>query len=504
MADQFLPGETAGIPNSSPVSNPLGMLTQLMLGQAQKRMESAPKPEERQAALQQVMESYRTPIDDRPGYQRLAEGYLASGNIANPVLSASSAFQYKLKTDAAIREAARKGAIAAAEAQYEDIKNREQNLVPGLGTGAMTALVTDSLNPRLTNVAGVGLVDQRSRQVVVPASEMGNYTKLYNDFYKTAVDQKMPNPEQWAEQQAASRIRNALGSTTIAGGRAEPLGSGVPAPQGGLPTPAAQQDMSPVVDLAPGTEPDTLAMLKREEAKAVAQQDYARADEVRKARVAIEAKVAKPAAKPTQPEALKYRDTAKAKMEEETAGATGKALGATYEDLQTASSASSDMKIQLNALKDLFTTPNLPEGALAERIQGIRSGLASLGVDVGPEVGAGDMINAISGKMALLTRTADGKNLMPGAMSDFEQKILRGLAPGLQQTAEGRVALVEFLSDMADVRIRLAEEARKLADANRGILPADWYARRDRVLKEEQARLALKSRELANRFKGAK
>jgi hypothetical protein len=201
---------------------------------------------------------------------------------------------------------------------------------------------------------------------------------------------------------------------------------------------------------------------------------------------------------------LKYRDKAIAGMREATGEVTGKKLGEEFDSLQGAAAASSALKIQLNALKELYKTPNIPEGVLGEKIQGIRSSLASLGIDVGPEVAAGDMVAAIGGKLALLTRTAEGGNLMPGAMSDFEQRILRGLAPGLGQTAAGRAALTDFLSDMADFRMRLAAEANKLAQANGGILPPEWYSRRERVLKEEQARLTMRAREMAASFKGTK
>ena len=134
----------------------------------------------------------------------------------------------------------------------------------------------------------------------------------------------------------------------------------------------------------------------------------------------------------------------------------------------------------------------------------MRSGLKSIGIDVGEEVGAANLASSISGKMALLTRTAEGKNLMPGAMSDFEQKILRNLVPSLEQTAEGRVALIDIMQAMAKARMRFSEEANKMAIANRGILPPEWDARKVRLMKEEMARIALLNSDIANRFKGAK
>ena len=146
----------------------------------------------------------------------------------------------------------------------------------------------------------------------------------------------------------------------------------------------------------------------------------------------------------------------------------------------------------------------MPEGELATSLQSIRSGLKTIGIDVGPEVGAADMAQAISGKMALLTRTADGKNLMPGAMSDFEQKILRQLVPSLTGTAEGRAALIDVMQAMAQSRVRFAKEANEMATANRGILPQEWNQRKMRIMKEEMARMAHLNTEIAARFQGAK
>jgi len=146
----------------------------------------------------------------------------------------------------------------------------------------------------------------------------------------------------------------------------------------------------------------------------------------------------------------------------------------------------------------------MPEGKLASELQSVRSGLKTLGIEVGPETDAANMATAIAGKMALLTRTADGKNLMPGAMSDFEQGILRSLVPGLEGTAEGRTALIDVLQQMARSRLVFAEEANKMADANRGILPTEWNTRKQRVMKEEMAKMAHLNSQVAARFQGAK
>lgn len=200
---------------------------------------------------------------------------------------------------------------------------------------------------------------------------------------------------------------------------------------------------------------------------------------------------------------MPYLDKPQRKLEEATGSVAGKALGEEHQNLQVAAESSSQLFSQLDLLKKLYQTPNMPEGQLASSLQNIRSGLKTIGIDVGPEVGAADLVSSISGKMALLTRTADGKNLMPGAMSDFEQKILRNLVPGLEGTAEGRAALIDFMQAMAKARIRFAEEANKMA-GDRGILPPTWNERKQRIMKEEMAKMAHINADIAARFAGAK
>jgi hypothetical protein len=362
-------------------------------------------------------------------------------------------------------------------------------------------------------------------QVIVPQPLVNYYTQIFIKAYEYAVENKRPDPMRYAEDTATAAMANV--PQGIMAGRpgvnqpmpqvgAQPGDQALRTPQLGA-QPGEPTSNMPMVDMAPlgATDPGTgqkitrdasgwIAKLQQEEKQAAALGDYARATEISQARKALEGQQQPQAQRPGKtpyPETT-YRDKAVAGMREATADVTGKKLGEEYADLQNAASASATLKAQLGTLKELYTIPNIPEGALGEKLQGIRSSLASLGIEVGPEVGAGDMVAAIGGKLALLTRTAEGGNLMPGAMSDFEQKILRSLSPGLNQTAAGRAALTDFLIDMADVRMRLASEANKLAKD--GILPPEWYTRRDRVLKEEQARLALRAREMAAKFKGTK
>ena len=234
------------------------------------------------------------------------------------------------------------------------------------------------------------------------------------------------------------------------------------------------------------------------------QANPAAAENDRKTLQGILNKYQTPTTTPAKAPPLEFIDKPKRKLEEATGEVAGKALGNEHEQLKVAAESSSQLFSQLDLLKKLYATPNMPEGELANGIQQVRSGLKSIGIDVGEDVGAANLASSISGKMALLTRTAEGKNLMPGAMSDFEQKILRNLVPSLEQTAEGRVALIDIMQAMAKARMRFSEEANKMAIANRGILPPEWDARKVRLMKEEMARIAQLNSDIANRFKGAK
>jgi hypothetical protein len=478
------------MPTVNPVTDPQGALSQMatdpMMRQMLERQQQGYEQQQEQlgrvrTASERVPESYET---ERMGAMALMAGKSPqhAGGFGQLLANIGGAYSTTLAQQAQ-RDFDRESKVLDAV---------DKSAMP-FGSGAATALLQAQLNP-FVNVGGVGLVNRRSGQLAVPSNMLPEYNKLYTALYKQATEQKMENPEQWAQEQAMAQLGAAMGSRAVAGSRATPL---PPAPGQAPAVEVAPIKEEGGVDLTPGTDVSRLIkQVERDEKMAVSKGDYAMAAELQKAKQALRAKAG--------PEGLQYRDIPKSKMEEATAEVTGKALGTTFEDMQTASAASSDLKIQLNALRELFKTPNLPEGQLGEQLQGIRSGLKSLGIDVGKDVAAGDMVNAIGGKLALLTRTADGKNLMPGAMSDFEQKILRGLAPGLNQTAEGRDALVGFLSNMADIRIRLASEASKLAAENRGILPPDWYQRRDRLLKEEQARMAVQARDISKRLQGAK
>lgn len=184
-------------------------------------------------------------------------------------------------------------------------------------------------------------------------------------------------------------------------------------------------------------------------------------------------------------------------------GEEGKALFKERENLNTLYATNAGMVNQLNMLENLYSNPNLPEGELGPLLQRIRSGMQSVGIDVGDSTGPADLANAIAQKMVLAQRTSDGTNLLPGAISNFEVQLLQSMGPTLSLTNEGRQALVRFMKEMAITNQRIAQEGTQFASQNNDMLTPGWYQRKERVMLEEMARLKMLSNQVMGQFKGS-
>ena len=88
-------------------------------------------------------------------------------------------------------------------------------------------------------------------------------------------------------------------------------------------------------------------------------------------------------------------------------------------------------------------------------------------------------------------------------MTTFEEKLLANMSPTLGLTSEGRKALTEYMMLMAQSNQRVAAEGLKMAAENKEMLPPGWSSRKQRVVREEQAKLQRAYTQLMSRF-GAK
>ncbi|HUU72961.1 MAG TPA: hypothetical protein VMW70_10060 [Burkholderiales bacterium] len=118
---------------------------------------------------------------------------------------------------------------------------------------------------------------------------------------------------------------------------------------------------------------------------------------------------------------------------------------------------------QFDLLENLFKDPNVVSGKAAETVAGLKSIADTFGVNM-EGAAAEDTIRAITTNMALKAKMEGGKNLLPGAMSEAENAMLAAMVPGLSQTKEGRLLLIQVLKAKANKEKKIAEFAFAYAD----------------------------------------
>lgn len=188
---------------------------------------------------------------------------------------------------------------------------------------------------------------------------------------------------------------------------------------------------------------------------------------------------------------MDYIDPRGRKQQEGYGADEGKGLYKERSLLSELHSKNSQLVSNLNTMTQMYGDPNVPEGKLGPYIQDFRSAMKGLGIEVDKSTPDAQVFDAMAKKLALGMKSADGTNLLPGAMSNYEDQLLQSMVPSLQGTREGNLKLMQLMAEVAKSNIRLAEEGTKLAEANKGMLGPDWYKRKERVMREEMARLKM-------------
>lgn len=118
---------------------------------------------------------------------------------------------------------------------------------------------------------------------------------------------------------------------------------------------------------------------------------------------------------------------------------------------------------KLTMLEAFASDPNVASGALADNISGLKSIGESLGIRTAG-LPAEEAFKAISTEMALRMKNQGGTNMMPGAMSDFENKLLQSMGPRLAQSKEGRMLLIQVFKAKAERDMKISEMAAEYVD----------------------------------------
>lgn len=151
----------------------------------------------------------------------------------------------------------------------------------------------------------------------------------------------------------------------------------------------------------------------------------------------------------------------------------GKVAGGEFKQLsETASTALSNNQ-NLDLMKEIVNLPNLKTGFAGE----LRTSFAGLAKEFGidtpiQDLTAAETLAGISGKLVL-----DGLSNFKGAISDGERQFLKEITPGLLNTKDGNILLIEIGKKTNNLGIALSQEASKWVEQNGGLSKKDKSGR---------------------------
>lgn len=371
--------------------------------------------------------------------------------------------------------------LRQAEVRALEGKDQQASLLKALYGG------NKGLNPTIKVVDGkmIKYDPVTGTTEVLSGSQDQIKAKLFQTFYNKAVANEMENPEAYAQQQVDKTLGQ-FGGTTVKG-----TTNSIPGTQSSD-QPQTEEPAKPLsfgegstgkgtVQLG-GTIPDMLSpedanlaskLIARINANpAAAENDTKRLYDILRRYQTPDATTPKPVAAGP---ALTYVDKQKRKEEEAYGAGVGKHMADTSVDLQKTGAAAQNLIGDLNTLEALYKEhgETVPEGALGPTINTMKSGLKSFGIDVKGQ-GANDMVNAIATKQALKARTADGENMLPGAMSNYEDRLLQSMSPGMLMTQDGRMLAIQVAKAQMQMRVDLATAAREYIKAHKKLDEGWW------------------------------
>lgn len=496
MADGFFPGDSG-----------MGGLQTLLQEQMKTQLEQEPA---RRQAVDTRMEAASGALSQRPdpdteSAQRLfaaAQGFGRPGNFWGALAEAGNKY---ITLRAQQEEAARQMAIVEAMKGYEMSRNAYKDFAGGLDSaGATSQFLRAALNP-IQNIGGAG-VNRLTGETIVPKGYEEIHSRIYKQYFEQFSAARDPQAAQKAKQLADWYVATLAKNPSVASGRVLPEGGLSMPNRTGEPAGAPQQVSPLASQLAPDADlsriDQTVNELRRAEKEAVSKNDYAKAVEIQKAIAAFESGRPKGSAATSvePPLSIPYKDARDEERRKKQGEEMGKSLSKELETLNETATTSTMMLSQLKLLEKLYSDPRMPEGEIAPYLHKWGSVLQGLGIDVGSVNNQMDVARSVASNMALKLRTAGGSNLMPGAMSDYEGRLLQQMAPTLSLTREGRLALTGYMASMAQSARRISEEANKYASEREGYLDPGWHKRKERVMREELAKLSVEMNELTARF----
>ncbi len=151
----------------------------------------------------------------------------------------------------------------------------------------------------------------------------------------------------------------------------------------------------------------------------------------------------------------------------------GKVAGGEFKQISEAASTALNNNQNLDLMSEIVNLPNLKTGFAGE----LRTSFAGLAKEFGidtpiQDLTAAETLAGISGKLVL-----DGLSNFKGAISDGERQFLKEITPGLLNTRDGNILLIEIGKKTNNLGIALSQEASKWVEQNGGLSKKDKSGR---------------------------
>ncbi len=151
----------------------------------------------------------------------------------------------------------------------------------------------------------------------------------------------------------------------------------------------------------------------------------------------------------------------------------GKVAGGEFKQIAEAANTALSNNQNLDLMKEIVNLPNLKTGFAGE----FRTSFAGLAKEFGidtpiQDLTAAETLAGISGKLVL-----DGLSNFKGAISDGERQFLKEITPGLLNTKDGNILLIEIGKKTNNLGIALNQEASKWVEQNGGLSKKDSKGR---------------------------
>jgi hypothetical protein len=159
-------------------------------------------------------------------------------------------------------------------------------------------------------------------------------------------------------------------------------------------------------------------------------------------------------------------------QEREESKVVGAGMGKAFLDIQNAGMQARSKVNNLTRLESLLS--GYETGKLTPLGKEIASYAASLGINVGKNLGNKEAAEALSNELALQARNPSGGAGMPGAMSDQDRAFLQNIVPNLAKSTAGNRTIIETQRRLAKREMDVARMASEYR-GRRGSLDPQFY-----------------------------